>query len=275
MSQSKSKKGTKKITVTSSHPTPFESQSAQQCFQHFGPLAQAIPTDSLEPFRIHVDIAVVNARTAVSAIRPHIDTLRRKAPECPVHEILEVQSIALGLLYASQKVMPAASDREIEARLEAIRPMREATLRQLEVFASLGKLDKKVPAAIRRGKGSLDTAQDAVAIAGVFDEHQSFGGKHPFSAEEIDKLRADGDWLVNVLKPQGAKGARVTRDPAAILRDQFGALLVARYDELRHAAVVVFGLKSFDEHVPALGARAAGSRSDTETTEGTPAPADK
>lgn len=120
--------------------------------------------------------------------------------------------------WMAQKVRPAASDREIEARLVTLRPMREAMLQQLEVFATLGKLDKKVPAVIRKGKGSLDTAQDAVAIAGVFDEHGGFGGKHPFSPEQIDQLRADGDWLVNVLKPQGVKGARVARDPAAILR---------------------------------------------------------
>lgn len=272
-----SKPTPKKVAEKSIVPStaPFHSESAKACFEHFEPLARAVPEEGLEPFRLNIDVVRVNVLRGVEAIRPHEATIRRKLPECPVHEILEVHEVALGLLVAANKVIPQASDGEIEARLSALRPLREAGLRQLEVFSLLGKLDKKVPAKIRKGKGALDAAQDAVAIAAAFHDHQkAFGGEHPFSAAVLDKLSEDGTWLVKALKPKNAaKGAPAGRDPAAILRDQFGALLVSRYEELQHAGVVVFGLKNLEDHIPPLGARTVGSRGDVETEATPPAPA--
>lgn len=59
------------------------------------------------------------------------------------------------------------------------------------------------------------------------------------------------------LKPVGAKAAATQRDPASLVRDQLWAIINERYEELRQAGAVVFGLKNLDEHIPPLGARAA------------------
>jgi len=155
-----------------------------------------------------VEIARTNAERAVAAIRPHVSTLRRRLPECPIADILEVHEVSLAVMFAASKVIRTTSAGEIEERLIALRPLREAGLRQLETFALLGLLDKDVPAAIRRGRGSLDTARDAQAIVGVFHDHAAvFEGKHPFTAEQLRKLGEDGDFLVTALKPAKAKDA--------------------------------------------------------------------
>jgi len=73
----------------------------------------------------------------------------------------------------------------------------------------------------------------------------------------LEKLGADGDWLVQQLKPVGAKAGRAARDPASIVRDQLWVIINERHDELRQAGAVLFGLKNLDEHVPPLLARAA------------------
>lgn len=136
--------------------------------------------------------------------------------------------------------------------------LREAALKQLEVFSLLGLIPTKVPTAIRKGSGPLDNARDAVAIPGAFHDHRDdIGDKHPFTPAMLVRLGSEGDWLVKQLKPAGAKAAAAKRDPASLVRDQLWAIINERYEELRQAGAVVFGLKNLDGHIPPLGARAA------------------
>ena len=254
----------KKLTATVLHKerAPFVCTSAKECFEHFEAQARAVPQEDLEPCRYDVELVRANVNRGVEALRPHMDTIRRKLPEHAVADLLELHEMSLALLFAAGKVIkPSGNTAELEDRLASLRPMREAGLRQLEVFSLLGHLDKEIPAAIRRGTGPLDAARDAQAIVGVFHDHKAaFDGKHPFTPEQLRKLGEDGDWLVAALKPANAKGAPVERDPAAVLRDQLFALVSARHDALREAGVVVFGLKNLDDHIPPLGARQATPR---------------
>lgn len=265
------------VKVTQQERAPFTSTSAKACFEHFEPLARAVPQDDLEPCRLDVEIVRANVNRGIEAIRPELAVVRQKLPEHSIPDMLETHELSLALLFAAGKVIKSGGAGGIDERLATLRPMREAGVRQLEVFSILGLLPKEVPAAIRRGKGSLDAARDAQAIVGVFHDHKAaFEGKHPFTAEQLHKLGEDGDWLVAALKPTKAKTAPVERDPAAILRDQFFALLSQRHDALREAGVVVFGLKNLDDHIPPLGARTATPRTASATTKrgaATPAPA--
>lgn len=272
--RSKSKKNPQPVVASPAHREPFVCASAQTCYEHFAPIAKAVPVDGLETFKISVDIARANASWAVEALRPHVETLQRKLPECPVADLLEIHELSLALMYAAGKVVVAVSQREIEERLSSLRPMRELTLQQLEIFAALGLLDKAVPVAIRKGTGPLDAARDGQQIAGVFAEHAAdFAGRHPFTKAQLDKLREDADWLVPALRPASAKVAPTERDPAAILRDQLGAMLVDRYELARQAGGVLFGTRALDEHIPPLGARIASARSSTPETPAPAAPA--
>ena len=268
----------KKVSRTSNtkERTPFTSSGAKECFEHFSPIARQIPEDTLEPCRLDVEIARANASRGVEALRPHLDLVRKRLPECSIPDLLEIPSIALALMFAAGKIVRTTSSGEIDDRLAAVRPVREAALRQLEVFSLLGLLPKAVPTAIRAGFGALDTARDAQAIVGVFHDHRAaFEGKHPFTDAQLRKLGEDGDWLVAAIKPAMAKGAPIDRDPAAVLRDQLFALLSERHEQLRHAGVVIFGLKDLDANIPPLGSRIAGPRAPTPKPGDTAAPTDE
>ncbi|MEO7595951.1 MAG: hypothetical protein ABI134_32370 [Byssovorax sp.] len=108
-------------------------------------------------------------------------------------EEVQKREDALALLFGSGKVVKTASSKEIEARLAALRPLREAGLKQLEVFALLGQIPAKVPTGIRKGNGPLDSVRDAVAIPGAFhDYHDKIGDNHPFTPAILEKLGAEG-----------------------------------------------------------------------------------
>ncbi len=254
----------KKVTTANVLPkerAPFVCTSAKECFEHFEPIARRAAPEDPEPCRLDVEIVRVNVNRGVEAIRPHLATVRQKLPQHDTAELLELHELALALLFAAGKVVRTSTAIGIDEHLTSLWPMREAGIKQLEVFSILGFIPKEIPTAIRRGKGSLDAARDAQAIVGVFHDHKAaFDGKHPFTPEQLRKLGEDGDWLVAALKPANAKGAPVERDPAAVLRDQLFALVSARHDALREAGVVVFGLKNLDDHIPPLGARLATPR---------------
>lgn len=261
------KKSAKKTSTPaqSAAPTPFVTDSSQAAYEHFLPLVKAIPTDGLDVCRADLAIARVNIDAGIAAITPHLATVKTKLPHCPVNDVLELPALILATSFSTTKIVAPASNREIEQRLAAMRPMREAALKQLEVFAILGTIPTGVPAAIRKGSGSLDAAQDAIAIPGVFHDYRDrIDGKHPFTSEMLKKLGEDGDWLAKHLKPWGAKDAPAERDPASIVRDQLWAIINERHEHLRQAGAVVFGIKDLDARVPPLGARVAAARTNGE-----------
>ena len=243
--------------ATAASAANFTTTSGKAAYEHFLPLAQAIPTEGLDICRTDIAIARVNIERGIEAIRQHLGTLAKKLPRCSIPDLLDLPALSLALLFAAGKLSKTASSREIETRLAAMRPLREAALKQLEVFALLGLIAVDVPKGIRKGNGPLDSARDAVTLTGAFHDHRAkIGGMHPFTPALLDKLGAEGDWLVAQLKPAGAKAKTAERDPASLVRDQLWALITERHEELRQAGAVIFGLKNLDENIPPLGARA-------------------
>jgi len=237
-------------------PEPFVTTSSITAFEHFTPMASQVSVDDLEVCRADVELVRVNIGLGVDAIRPHVDTIERKLPECPLVDVLELPALALALVFSTSKVVRPASTREIEQRLASVRLGRELALLQLEIFAGLKLIPAEIPAKIRAGQGPLDSARDAVAIVGVFRTHADVvAGKHPFTVAFLDTLATDGDWLIQQLRPRNAKTAPAERDPAAIVRDQLWSLIRERHEHLRQAGAIVFGLRNVDRQIPLLGAR--------------------
>ena len=235
---------------------PFTTVDADAAYRHFLPEAQAIPADRAEVCRANVQIARVNVARGVESITPHLEIVRRKLPECPIREVLELPALALGLTVAAGRVITQASEGEIDARFAAFRPMRELTLQFLEICAELKMVPKAPVAKIRAGRGSLDGAQDGIAIAGMFrDQRAVLEGKHPFSAEYLDAMAEHANWLVRQIKPVGAAARPAEYSAEALVRDQFWTMVNARHEQLREAGVVIFGLKRLDELVPPLQSR--------------------
>jgi hypothetical protein len=255
--KTKPKVQSKSDTPTASASDPFKTSDANEALRHFLPLVQAeVPADRAEVCRVGVEIVRTNVERGVEAIVPHLDRIRKKLPLCPIHQVLELPALALGFIAAAGRVIPPASEREIEVRMEKFRPMRELTLKQLEIHGELKLVPRQRVAAIRSGKGPLDSARDGVDIAGIFHEFEGMlAQKHPFSPEYLAEMAAHANWLLVQLKPKGAQGKPSERSPEALVRDQFWTVITRRYDDLREAGVAAFGLRQLDDHVPPLGAR--------------------
>lgn len=239
---------------------PFSTTSPEQAFAHFLPPALAVPTEGLEAFRLDVSLVCKNLERGVAAVRAELPTLKKELPGCPIHALLELPALGLALTHAASRVVHPTSTPEVEKRLALMLPMREAALRQLEVFALIDLIPAHVPAAIRKGTGALDAAQDALAIPSVFqDSEELIGHRHPFTSAMLKKLGEDGDWLLERLAPLEEAREQVERSPEAIVQSQIWALIVERHDALRQAGAVLFGLKALDAKVPPLAQKLAQS----------------
>ena len=261
-------------TLTTNPSLSLSTTDPRLAFEHFRPLAQALPEAEVEVCRADVPLVRINASRGVDAISPRLEELGVKRPDLRLGELLEIKPLALALVYAADRVPITGSPGEIAERLARLGPVREMTLLQLEIFGALGLVPVDRVRAIRSGTGKLDTARDAVAIAGMYVEFASVvTGKHPFTEEHFDILVQDGNWLVQELRPGGALRVRVERSEEALLRDRLWTLLLRRHDALREAAVALFGLRRLDEAVPPLQARQAAPRTPAPPTpEGPPSP---
>lgn len=257
MAMTKTRSKSKNTQPSVSARQIFTTSDANEAYRHFLPRVQAeVPADRAEICRLSIELVRANVDRGVRAILPQLDRVREKLPLCPIDDVLELPSLALGLVAAAGRIATAASEREIEARLEKFRPMRDLTLRQLEIFADLKLVPRQRVAAIRRGSGPVDSARDGVDIAGMFHElADTLDGKHPFSPDYLAVMAEHASWLLVQLRPRGAQQKPSERSPEAVVRDQFWTVINQRYDHLREAGVAVFGLRQLDAHVPPIGAR--------------------
>jgi len=222
------------------------------------PSARALanaPVSHLSP-----SVCRTNVQAAMKAIGPHLGD-KKKTASIDVAEIARLPDVAAAFEYAESRVPKEGSDGAIEKALATIAPLRTATLGYLESAAFCGLVDAGRVNAIRAGKGKLDVAKDAVAIAGLFaDNHGALMGRHPFTPQQLETLAAQGAWLSERLKPTGAVRDKKERSPEALVKDRFAAMLEEGYAELEKLAVNVWGVAHYRDHVPALRSQAHATR---------------
>lgn len=266
--------GDARSLVALARKAAFVTTDPAAAFAHFRAEAEKVPVTGLSVFTGRAAIVQVNVQRALAALDPGLEVVAQRLADAPLRAVLELPSLALALGFAAGRV-PARklSEGEIRAALEELSPLRAATLAYLEVAAS--PVVKLVPAervrAIRAGTGKLDAAQDAVAIAGIFEEFgEDIAGRHPFTAEQIARLSELGAVLVQQIRPGDAPAAPTSRAPTSVLRDQFAALVSERYDQLRVLASVAFGAASANAKIPALRSFIAQSVAEPEETKDAP-----
>jgi len=243
--------------VATAHAAAFVTTNQAEAFAHFRPLAEAVPTEGLSPSPGKLALVRSNITEALKVLSPELPRVAAAMVDPPLQEVLELPALALALSFAAARV-PARSYSagEIAAARADLAPLREVTLNYLEVAAH--PLVALVPAervqAIRSGKGSLDNAQDGVAIAGVFAEFATaLEGHHPFTATQLDQMEEVGNMLVQTLQPGNAVSTPASEShEAVVLRDQFEALLVARYEQLKLCASMAFLPTRAQALIPAL-----------------------
>lgn len=252
----KTKKVDPKAIIAAARKAAFTDETPAKAFAHFRPLAEAVETEGLSPFTGEPLVMRANILTALRAIEPHLADVVTRLRNPKLEDIFELPSLVMALDFATNRVPIAKlSVGEIDNMLREGAPLREVMLSFLEIASHplLNLLPRDRVAAVRAGKGKLDQAQDFVAIPGLFAEFEdALEGKHPFSAAILDKLALLGGTLVMQVRPGHAVAEVATRSKEAILRDQFAALVTARYDHLLVLASVALGKRKADELLPAL-----------------------
>jgi hypothetical protein len=237
-------------------PTDFKVQ-----YERFIPLAATVLDGDLRSFRGNPVIVLRNVTAGVDAIKGRTDEIRAALPTIPVEELLVMPEVGKALVYAVTLVADPVSVREIRGLIRVVRDKRNDLLNQADLLVGKGLLPADRVAAIHAGRGPVKTALDAVALAGLYADYQvAIAGKHPFSAEEIEKLGQDGEWLSQALKPRGAHpDAQPMTVTPRLVRDQLYSLLVKRHVVLRRVGSFFWG-DDVDAHVPRLSSRALGGR---------------
>jgi hypothetical protein len=236
---------------------PFTNTDGQAAFLHFLSLAEAhVAAGKLPRAARDVSVVRVNVSRGVAAVLSREEAIRAKMPSADFASLAEIPALAAALDFAAGRVPVEMSDGEIAALLAEVRPLRKLTLLQLDVFAGLSLVPADRVATIRSGSGPLDSARDAVAIAGVFAEFSgAIAGKHPFTDEQIATLAHLGNTLVRAMTPTAAKEGPATAGSEATLRDAFYGEVIERYEAARELGVIGFGLKELDAQVPPAHAR--------------------
>ena len=262
--------------IAAARAAAFTDQAPARAFAHFKPRAVEVPTAGLPVFTGQPLLMRANILTALDVIEPYLPAAVAALREPRLEEIFELPSLVMGLDFAVGRVPVAKlSARDIEKMLAEGAPWRELMLSYLEVASHplIGLLPRERVAAVRAGQGKLDQAQDFVTLPGLFAEFEGvLAGKHPFPADRLDLLATLGGALVQQVRPGKAIAEVQKRSGESILRDQFAALVTARYDRLQVLAAVAVGKRRADELLPALRAAIGLGRPAEAGVEATEAP---
>jgi hypothetical protein len=238
------------------------------------PELEALPEDEVGRITTNVPSAVTIVLGAAHNVAAMRDEIVRKLPEHDLAPLDKLRDYALALLFAHIMTLPSA---EIETRLQAL--LAEAGTRRAqmlgvaEAYVPLGLVDAERVAAIRRGSGHLDTAQDLIALAQLYHAHQAeLAGKTPFSAADLEHTHALGLELFDLLGRRKV-GNDGSGGPGAYEQARLRAfrLMVRAYDAAR-AAVGYLRWREGDAEtfVPSLFGGRRRRASETERPEGEP-----
>ncbi len=221
--------------------------------------AAALSSGNLKAFVFALDVVRQNARIGIAAIEPHHETLKRLFKKyVPAEPRLTVLLDALQ--EATERLDEARPKSKINLQLVAqIWKDRESLMPQLEAWGVNGIIDPKDVERIRAGSGSMDAAQDVIAIASIVNRKPKLKSKM-FGAELLDERVERAKAYLAIATPEGTsevpnRALQEARD----LQTRVWTLVAAQYDQLwLHGAAIY--LRDVDEHVPLLGSRVVTKR---------------
>lgn len=225
-------------------------------YEHFLPLAQAIPQAEVQPLREKTAIVYQNVVKGVKAVLKEEAEVRKLPLKLPLKLLSELPELALALRFAAAQVNTRSSGEVKSLRTQAAK-LRKLLLSAAETLVLSGDLQARDVEQIRRGSGPLDAAQDCVALAALFKAHADARKKTPVTAEHIEQAEDLGTRLVSLLRPGGARQPSQGQARAAesvAIRDRLWTLLWQRHRELRRIGMWLF-LDEANDRVPALRSR--------------------
>ncbi len=223
--------------VTASVAKPSVPKEAALAFAKIESELEALPAAAVRPVNIDVPQAVAIAIGAV----PHLHALRaeilEQLPHFPIRFVDEIGTYAMAAWFAHLLALPASSEGQLATLLEEAAPLRGDLLVAAEALAHKGYFDSRVVAAIREGRGNLDTANDLVALSALFArEWDKVSQKTTVEWSEVQRSSELGPQILVALGERDQPGIKAPNptDPAQ-RRQRACTLFVRAYDECQRA----------------------------------------
>ena len=261
MSKPKSNKPkVKKSKPAIAMATPLENVGSQQAYEHFRPVAEALPSGDLRAFRADASLAYHNVTAGRGALLAIEKRLAVELPTLSLTSLRSLSDLALGVVHAVAQVDRGA-DGSTAVLLAKARGVRDVLLASAEALAKSGVIPARAVAKIREGKGAIDSAQDCVDLSALFRKYaKEVKGKTAVTSAQMKEAAELGTELLKRLRRKGTKRKDSASVTAAVdTRDRLWTLLVQRHQEIRRAGMWIWG-DEVDAHVPPLQSRVMAPR---------------
>jgi len=238
-------------------PVPIEATGSQLEYERFLPKALELPGPFVAP-TVNLGSAYHNVVEGVTNVLKERERLAREIPVLNLDDVKSLPQLVLAVIHAAGLVDRNVPKSTLD-RVACGRELRGKLLVAAEALVAAGLVSKHEVARIRKGTGFIDTAEDLVALAGLFNNHsRKIAGKTAVTSADIREAMELGTELRKTLRPKATRKAPLDADTARAIehRDRLFALLSQRYDLVRRAGAWLFGLDEVGKLVPPLGSRA-------------------
>ena len=263
-------------TVVDARPPSAQRRSYAACFAAFIAEARAMPSGTVIAYLGDARIALANVRAAVDDVCADTALIAQHLPLFPLARALEAADVARALVHAEMAVLyaPAPPPTGVREVVKRVAKPRRNMVNMAITLAERAKLPAGEVARLGRRKGLPGMIDDVIIVTALFTTHAAaIAGMHPFTAADIEALRADGEWLRENVKPKGAHAPAKKREGTLEDdRDRLWTLLVQRYGLLERLGGYFHGAALAD-HVAPLRSRVRAPLADEDDGDPTPAPA--
>lgn len=233
--------------------------------EHYRAEALALPESEVLPCRADPVLALYNVYAGVAAVEAERATLAAdpEAPRPDWEAIAHTRTVAAALVFAAKQVMKPSLAKALAQGLAEAYQLRALLLAEARLQRLRGKLPAKTLRAIEAGSGSIDAAQDCVALAAALRALSKKGVKLSVTGAELRRAAELGASLVTSLAPGAARKKRAVdpeRAAQVALRDRLWTLLVRAYDRVLRVAAWRWQ-DDAGEHAPALQSRRSRKKS--------------
>jgi hypothetical protein len=219
--------------------------------------ARALPAGEVLPFRMDVDLAVVNVKTGMQVIEAHAGDIPIWLPKENLADLTSLGELAGAVKYAAlQSELEVPLPSEMRAKMARGRELRHQALSVAKGLAANGAIPQAELDPILKGHGPFDTAEDCVALSALLRKHAvAIAGKHPLTTAQIDEMAEVGAWLLTHLRPGDAPSSLpAAPSPMTDDRNRLATLLIRRHARLQVVAHY-FHENDWEDRAPPLGSR--------------------
>ncbi|HEU4403751.1 MAG TPA: hypothetical protein VFS43_00425 [Polyangiaceae bacterium] len=217
----------------------------------------ALPREAVRRSTVNVPNAVVLVLGALPKMLRLRDEMRATFVNPPFASLDKLRDYALAAAYAHARALPHdGGETRVRALLTEAAPLRVRLLSSAETLATFGLLDPLEVAAVRRGAGHVDTAQDLSSLVGLLrDAGPEILAKTPLTEADLARAAELGGLLLEALgqRQSGADGSGDPDEAAERVAKAY-TLMANAYDQGRRVVSFLrWNEGDVDDIAPPLG----------------------